>query len=190
MLFLINRRKNLRDAITQTIEAPKKSLNTAYIPPATIEQRLAAALTDVDDFPLPPPPCNDGCQKKTHYVDPNLPLGAVPKRTSSLSTNSVNIPKRQAPPTPRTNAKSAARTLNQEPLQDISDDVFLRTQSFRGSSSTFGQPNFLKNDNYYPMHQLGSQSSVQPLLSNMVGQPPPPPLDRDGFQTAEFQFEK
>ena len=184
MLFLINRRKNLRDAITQTTGSPKRSLNTAYNPPANVEQRLAAAMRD-PEFPLPPPPCIAECQ--THYVDPNLPvggagLGAVPKRTSSLPAPSVNTSvKRPAPATPQTTARSAARLLNQQPLEDIADDVFLRTRSFRGPS-TFTTPGSQVNENYYEMHQAGSQSSVLPLLSNMV--------DKNGFQTAEYQFEK
>ena len=186
MLFLINRRKNLRDAITQTTGSPRRSLNTAYNPPANVEQRLAAAMRE-PEFPLPPPPCTDDCHSSKHYVDPNLPvrgagLGAVPKRTSSLSAPSVNTSvKRPAPATPQTSARSAARLLNQQPLEDIADDVFLRTRSFKGPS-TFTTPGSQVNENYYEMHQAGSQSSVLPLLSNMV--------DKNGFQTAEFQFEK
>ena len=182
MLFLINRRKNLRDAITQTTGSPRRSLNTAYNSPAIVEQRLAAAMRD-PEFPPPPPPCTDDCQS-THYRDPNLPvrgagLGAVPKRTSSLPAQSSV--KRPAPATPQTRARSAARLLNQQPLEDIADDVFLRTRSFKGPS-TFATPGSQVNENYYEMHQAGSQSSVLPLLSNMV--------DKNGFQTAEFQFEK
>ena len=186
MLFLINRRKNLRDAITQTTGSPRRSLNTAYNPPANVEQRLAAAMRE-PEFPLPPPPCIAECHSSKHYVDPNLPvqgagLGAVPKRTSSLSAQSLNIGvKRPAPATPQTSARSAARLLNQQPLEDIADDVFLRTRSFKGPS-TFATPGSQVNENYYEMHQAGSQSSVLPLLSNMV--------DKNGFQTAEFQFEK